>query len=124
MTFVRYTGGRTHADPPQVSIHPSGKISFNVSACIRFQIREFSYAALYFDTEAARIGIDFLKTSEKGAVAITKLKGGRTAYISAKSFLVCYDVPLRLTHYRLRKRHKDRFCTFRVRRAGLFKSVL
>jgi len=117
MAFEKFAGGRRRVDEPMAVIYANGKIGFNTAACVRFRIREFSHAVFYFDRERSRVGVDFVNHPDEGAVRIASPKDNRAACVSARNFLAFCGVPLKLAHCPLRKRARDRFPTFKVKRS-------
>jgi hypothetical protein len=90
MGFQRFVrAGRSYK--PLVSITRQGLISFNAAAYMRYPIRDYKYAVLFFDLEERRIGIMLTNTDgEAGAVHVRHRGAG--ADISARRFLEYYSI--------------------------------
>lgn len=63
--FTQYIPKRRFHTPNVVSMHPSGKISFNNATLTGFKKTTLpEYAAIYFDSEQKQIGVRFFTKSE------------------------------------------------------------
>lgn len=92
MAFERYTRTRARGLLPKASIWSRGQIGFNQSAVLRFEINKFDYIVLFYDLDTKRIGIKLTNEQEEGAIKIINKLASGGALISAKSFLINYDL--------------------------------
>ena len=90
MAFEKFTRIRSRGYTPQISIWSRGQIGLNQAVLDKYKIGE--YAILFFDRDTKRVGIKFTNNkSESGAAKIIKRKTGG-ASLSARAFLVNYDL--------------------------------
>ena len=90
MAFEKYEGQRPRGTKDIVSIRKNGQIAFNSKSVQSFEVKNFSYAFLYYDKEKGRIGIELNNTKGRGARKITMLGG--TALISGSAFLKHFGI--------------------------------
>lgn len=91
MAFEKFTKTRGRGYVPKVSIWNKGQIGFNEGALLRFNLKQFDYAVLFYDKDNKRIGIKFTNDKEDGTIKFVKrVTGG--ASISGKAFLDFYDI--------------------------------
>lgn len=92
MTFERFTKTRGRAYTPKASIWSRGQLGFNQGAIEKFNLKDYDYAVLFYDREAKKIGVKFTNdNSEEGVVKVVRRPTGG-ASISAKAFLVHYEI--------------------------------
>jgi len=92
MAFEKFTRTRGRVDTPKVSIWSRGQIGFNKGALDEFSLGKYKYAALYYDKENDKIGVEF--TNDEKSEGISKMitrKGAGTS-ISALAFLKHYKI--------------------------------
>jgi hypothetical protein len=91
MAFERFTktGGRGYI--PKVSIWGKGQIGFNQGAVNKFNLNNFEYAVLFYDSENKKIGMKFTNDKENGIVKLVK-RAGSGISMSAKAFLDFYGI--------------------------------
>lgn len=90
MSFERFTRvGRGYK--PKVSITKNGLIGFNQGAVRHFNIADYDWAILYYDTQNARIGIALTNDdNEDGVCKLRKRASG--VDVSARSFFDYYGI--------------------------------
>lgn len=71
MGFVRFTSTRARLGDPQVSIWSRGQIGFNQGAIQEFDINNYQYVVIFYDTETQRVGFQLTNDkNEKGALKL------------------------------------------------------
>lgn len=92
MAFERFTKTRGRGYAPKVSIWSRGQIGFNEGCLVRYDLKQYKYAVLYYDKDNKKIGIKFTnnKTDDGAMKVIFRETGG--ASISANAFLGFYNI--------------------------------
>lgn len=90
LDLERFTGiGRSYQ--PKVSIRRTGQIGFSVGAIQQFNLKDYSYAVLFYDSTHMVIGIKPTKEPEKDAYSLRVRDVG--ADVTAKAFLDYFQIP-------------------------------
>lgn len=76
---------------PKVTLRENGQIGFSQGAVNRFNLKEYVYCELYYDSESARIGLRLTNEYEEGITAKLVLRE-QNFYVSARSFLDHYFI--------------------------------
>ena len=92
MSFEKYEGQRPRGTKDIVSIRKNGQIAFNSKSVQSFEVRNYSYAFLYYDKDKKIIGIELGNNKGRGARKITMLGG--TALISGSAFLKHFNIDI------------------------------
>jgi hypothetical protein len=90
MAFVKFTqtGQRFK---PKISIWEGGQIGFTQGAIKRFNLDNFNFAILFYDSDSKKIGIKFTNdNNEEGVIKFNHRKTG--GVISGKAFLDFYGI--------------------------------
>lgn len=82
---------------PKVTIRRTGSLGFTIAAIKKFDINEYPYAVLYYDSEGQKIGIKPTAEPEDGAVKINRAR--QSTWISAKRFFDFYEIPIKNGRY-------------------------
>lgn len=80
MAFVKFTNTGGRIGTPRASIWTRGQIGLNQGAVLEYDLKDYTYAVLYYDEGGKKIGIEF--TNDKNAEGAIKLVVRRKAGIS------------------------------------------
>ena len=87
MAFEKFTDVGARIGVPMVSIWSRGQIGFNQGATIEFDVSDFKYVILYFDSETRRVGFELTNDSKaEGAIKLLFRKNSGASF-SAVPFL-------------------------------------
>ena len=95
MAWVKFEEtGKSFA--PKASLNSRGYLSFNDGARLRWKLNEYGYAALHYDPDCQKVGIEFGNDPEaSGALKLRKRPTGIT--IGAKAFLDFFNITIQKT---------------------------
>jgi hypothetical protein len=92
MAFERYTKTNLRLGEPKISIWSRGQIGFNSTAIVKYKLKDFDYAVLFFDKDTKTIGVKLTNDKrEPGAMKLVKRKSGGFSF-SAQGFLKYYNI--------------------------------
>ena len=87
MGFIKFTDAGARIGDPMVSIWSRGQIGFNQGAMQEFDIKDYQYVVLYFDSDTRRIGFELTKDKKaEGAIKLV-FRNNSGASFSAIPFL-------------------------------------
>lgn len=107
MGFVKFTNVGARLGDPIVSIWSRGQIGFNQGATQEYDINNYQYVVLYFDSETQRIGFEL--TEDKNAEGAMKLmfRKNSGASFSAVPFLRTNKIDYKTTRKYVLERDED-----------------
>jgi hypothetical protein len=92
MAFVRFTKPGARLGKPQVSIWSRGQIGFNQGAVEEYNLTQYKYLVLFYDSESNRVGFRFTTDkNENGAIKLV-FRGNAGLSLSAIAFLKTFKI--------------------------------
>ncbi len=80
---------------PKVSVRSNGTLGFNSGAVVKFSLKSYKYAILFYDEERKMVGVKPTKSEEEGTHGLNCGKTG--AWISARRFLDYFGIATQAT---------------------------
>jgi len=91
MAWVKFTKtGRSFK--PKISVRGDSQIGFNRAAIREFKLKDYSFAILFYDEQAKKIGVKLTNDKNEEGICKLRVKEEAGASIPARSFIACYKI--------------------------------
>lgn len=110
--FEKFADTETSYDA-KVSIRRTGQFGFNTGAANKYNLNDYPYVVLYFDSERRAIGIELQKERVEGALDLNR--NPSNIYIRSKNFCDRFGIDYSsASRYPLRKDEETGFLVFEL----------